>query len=99
MSLTLSQGMELFKEALFTLISSNENEGNAEIFLTDLLVDQDEDIVKQVNTLLGMMARKNKWKHALLSAKIEILKAKSKLRKIIFHYNYYISWVGLSGNP
>ena len=50
MSLTLSQGMELFKEALFTLIGSNENEGNAEIFLTDLLVDQDEGIVKQVNT-------------------------------------------------
>ena len=67
MSLTLSQGMELFKEALFTLIGSNENEGNAEIFLTDLLVDQDEGIVKQVNTLLGMMARQNKWKHALLS--------------------------------
>ena len=51
MSLTLSQGMQLFKEALFTLIGSNENEGNAEIFLTDLLVDQHEGTLCDISTI------------------------------------------------
>ena len=89
-SLTWLEGTKLFQDGLYNVIKSRgkKHESPGEQKLSALLPNEDENTTHQIADLLGKLARNggSKWKTALDSAQISIIKTRGASYKISFQY-------------
>ena len=91
-SLTWLELMKLFQDGLYDIIQTRGKKKGSpgEVFLRQLLPDNvTESVIEQVNTLLAKMSKNggSKWKDALDSAHITIVRGNSTYkRKLSFKY-------------
>ena len=91
MSLTYEERIKLFQDRLYKVIKTvGKKKGSpGQLKLSELLPDKDENTTRQIAELLGKLAMSgdSKWKIALLSAQISIIKTRDASYKISFQYH------------
>ena len=91
MSLTYEERIKLFQDRLYKVIKTvGKKKGSpGQLKLSELLPDKDENTTRQIAELLGKLAKngRSKWKDALLSAQISIIRTRSVSYEISFQYH------------
>ena len=89
-SLTYEEGIKLFQNRLYKVIKikGEKKESPGQLKLSELLPDEDENTTCQIAELLGRLAKNggSKWKNALLSAQVSIIRTRYASYKISFKY-------------